>query len=49
MLYEYLKEDINIDQESEFELPGGYMNLEYQRNAVVSTKKILEEIGRAHV
>ncbi len=42
MLYEYLKEDINVDQEIEFDLPGGYLNLEYQRHAVVSTKKILE-------
>ena len=42
MLYEYLKEDINLDQEIEFDLPGGFLNLEYQRHAVVSTKKILE-------
>lgn len=42
MLYEYLKEDINVDQEIEFDLPGGYLNLEYQRHAVVSTKKILD-------
>ena len=42
VLYEYLKEDINVDQEIEFDLPGGFLNLEYQRHAVVSTKKILE-------
>lgn len=42
MLYEYLKEDINVDQEIEFDLPGGYLNLEYQRHAVVSAKKILD-------
>jgi len=42
MLYEYLKEDINVDQQIEFDLPGGFLNLEYQRHAVVSTKKILE-------
>ena len=42
MLYEYLKEDINLDQEIEFDLPGGFLNLEYQRHAVVSTKKILD-------
>jgi SNF2 family DNA or RNA helicase len=42
MLYEYLKEDINLDQEIEFDLPGGFLNLEYQRHAVVSSKKILE-------
>jgi len=42
MLYEYLEEDINLDQEIEFDLPGGFLNLEYQRHAVVSTKKILD-------
>ena len=42
MLYEYLKEDINLDQEIEFDLPGGFLNLEYQRQAVVSAKKILD-------
>jgi len=42
MLYEYLKEDINLDREIEFDLPGGYLNLEYQRHAVVSAKKILD-------
>ena len=41
MLYEYLKEDINVDQEIEFDLPSGFLNLEYQRHAVVSAKKIL--------
>ena len=42
MLYEYLKEDINVDQEVEFDLPDGFLNLEYQRQAAVSAKKILE-------
>ena len=42
MLYEYLKEDINVDQEVEFDLPGGYLNLEYQRHAVISARKILD-------
>ena len=42
MLYEYLKEDINLDKEIEFDLPGGYLNLEYQKQAVVSAKKILD-------
>ena len=42
MLYEYLEEDINLDREVEFDLPGGYLNLEYQRQAVVSAKKILD-------
>jgi superfamily II DNA/RNA helicase/HKD family nuclease len=43
MLYEYFKEDINIDQESEAELlPDGFMRLEYQQQAVISARKILE-------
>lgn len=42
MLYEYLKEDINLDQEIEFDLPGGFLNLEYQKQATVSAKKILD-------
>ena len=42
MLYEYLKEDINIDQEVDFNLPAGFMDLQYQRQAVISAKKILE-------
>ena len=42
MLYEYFKEDINIDQEIELHLPAGFMKLEYQHQAVLSAKKILE-------
>ncbi len=42
MLYEYLKEDINLDQEIEVEMPEGFMHLQYQHQAVVSAKKILE-------
>jgi superfamily II DNA/RNA helicase len=42
MLYEYLKEDINIDQEIELSLPEGFLDLEYQKQAVVSAKKILD-------
>lgn len=42
MLYEYLKEDINIDQEIELHFPEGFLDLEYQKQAVVSTKKILD-------
>jgi len=42
MLYEYLKEDINADQDIEINLPEGYYDLIYQKNAVASAKKILE-------
>ena len=41
-LYEYFKEDINADEEVDFQLPDGFMNLAYQRQAVVSARKILE-------
>lgn len=41
-LYEYFKEDINADEEVDFHLPAGFMDLEYQRQAVVSARKILE-------
>ncbi|MDP2207698.1 MAG: helicase-related protein [Bacteroidota bacterium] len=41
-LYEYLKEDINLDDDIESYLPEGFMNLQYQKQAVVSAKKILD-------
>ena len=41
-LYEYFKEEINTDDEFEPYLPDGFMNLEYQRQAVVSAKRILD-------
>lgn len=42
LLYEYFKEDINVDEELEFSLPDGFMDLMYQKQAVLSAKKILE-------
>jgi len=42
MLYEYLKEDINLDQEEEPHLPEGFLRLEYQKQAVVSARKMLD-------
>ena len=42
MLYEYFKEDINIDQQTEIDFPEGFMDLEYQKQAVTSAKKILD-------
>jgi hypothetical protein len=41
-LYEYFKEDINMDDDFEIHLPEGFMELKYQKQAVVSAKKILE-------
>ena len=42
LLYEYFKEDINIEEDIEFSLPEGFMDLTYQKQAVLSAKKILE-------
>jgi superfamily II DNA/RNA helicase len=44
-LYEYFKEDININEEDDDELPPGFMDLAYQRQAVVSAKKVLDAYG----
>jgi len=41
-LYEYLKEDINIDEDLEVYLPEGFKDLEYQKQAMVAANKILE-------
>ena len=41
VLYEYFEEDINL-QSFEPDLPGGFLNLEYQKQAVASAYKILE-------
>ena len=41
MLYEYLQEDINVDQEEEPHLPSGFLRLAYQKQAVVSARKTL--------
>jgi hypothetical protein len=41
-LYEYFKEDINADNDFQTYLPDGFMTLEYQKQAVVSAKKILD-------
>jgi len=42
MLYEYLKEDINLDMEIKMNFPEDFLELEYQKHAVVSAKKILD-------
>lgn len=41
-LYEYFKEDINIDQETDIYLPPGFLELEYQKQAMISASKILD-------
>lgn len=41
-LYEYFKEEINDLEEYDAYLPDGFMNLEYQKEAVVSAKRILD-------
>ena len=43
-LYEFFREEINADKDVSMQnlLPDGYMDLRYQRDAVVQAKKILE-------
>lgn len=41
-LYEYFKEDINLDDEFDSYLPEGFLELKYQKQAVISAKKILD-------
>ncbi len=41
-LYEHFKEDINIDEDFETFLPEGFMDLDYQKQAVIAAKKILD-------
>ena len=40
-LYEYFKEEINADDDFDPYLPEGFMDLAYQRQAVVSARRIL--------
>ena len=46
-LYEYFMEEINSDKDDKFNdyLPEGYMRLQYQIDAVIQAKKILEGYG----
>ena len=46
-LYEFFKEEINTDKESDFEnnLPKNFVRLKYQEDAVTQAKKILEAYG----
>jgi len=42
LIYEYLEEDINLEDQFEPFLPNGFMELKYQKQAAVQAKKILE-------
>lgn len=44
-LYEYFKEEINADDDFDLYLPEGFMDLAYQRQAVVSARRILDAYG----
>ena len=41
-IYEYFKEDINLDQTYEADLPDGFMDLEYQKQATLAAYKIIQ-------
>ncbi|MGB4979491.1 MAG: helicase-related protein [Anaerolineae bacterium] len=41
-LYEYFKEEINADEDFDPYLPEGFLDLAYQRQAVVSARRILD-------
>jgi len=43
LIYEYMQEDINLSDEIDTFLPDGFMNLQYQQQAVVQALKKLEE------
>jgi ERCC4-related helicase len=43
LIYEYLQEDINLQDETEFFLPDGFMSLQYQQQAVQQALKKLKE------
>ncbi|MGV3611695.1 MAG: helicase-related protein [Fluviicola sp.] len=42
LIYEYLEEDINLNDQFEPYLPEGFMELKYQKQAATQAKKILE-------
>ena len=41
-IYEYFKEDINLDQTYEADFPEGFMELDYQKQATIAAYKILQ-------
>ncbi|MBN1125072.1 MAG: DEAD/DEAH box helicase family protein [Sedimentisphaerales bacterium] len=42
LIYEYLEEDINLEDEFEEFLPKGFLRLQYQKQAAIQARKILE-------
>ena len=42
LIYEYLEEDINLEEHFDPYLPEGFMNLKYQNQAAIQAKKILD-------
>ncbi len=44
-LYEYFEEEINLDRDFDDYLPPGYIDLEYQKQAVAQAQRILNEYG----
>ena len=42
LIYEYLEEDINLEDQFDPFLPDGFMKLKYQNQAAIQAKKILE-------
>jgi superfamily II DNA/RNA helicase/HKD family nuclease len=42
LIYEYLEEDINLENQFDPYLPDGFMKLKYQSQAAIQAKKILE-------
>ena len=42
LIYEYFEEDINIEDDLDFFFPPNFLELRYQKQAVLSAKKILE-------
>ena len=42
LIYEYLEEDINLEEQFDPFLPDGFMKLKYQSQAAIQAKKILE-------
>ena len=45
LIYEYLQEDINLQDKYEAFLPDGFMKLDYQEQAVIQALKKLEEFN----
>jgi superfamily II DNA or RNA helicase/HKD family nuclease len=41
LIYEYMEEDINLDEDFEPYLPEGFKDLKYQKQAAIQAKKIL--------